>query len=58
MLHAETSSTHPVLQEKKHSLTFWKHAGSLVLLFLVIPITSLSYLFVKLKQDEALGRNG
>lgn len=57
MLHAETSSMRPVLQEKK-TFIFWKHASSLVLLFLVIPITSLSYLFAKLKQDETLGRNG
>lgn len=46
--------------KKKHSHVFWEHTSSVLLFLVVIPITTLGYLFVKSKQlsqqDEARGQ--
>lgn len=47
-------------RKKKHSLVFWEHTSSVAPFLVVIPITTLQYLFVKSKQraqqDEARGQ--
>lgn len=49
---------HILSYRKKTILSSSGSIASSLVLFLDVPITSLSCLFVKSKRDEALGRNG